>query len=111
MQAGLGATCPSSALRIPPDAPSPPPSTPNRAGYLRVVLREEVGPGCRRGDTDDKYSLDREEAEHTERLRADRHFPLNIQETGMINKRRTGRTVSRGRAKNNQAPKKVSGGR
>lgn len=66
---------------------------PNLAGYLRVVLGEEVGPSCRRGDAYDKYSLDCEEAEKTARLRADRHFPLNIQETG-INKRRTGRTVS-----------------
>lgn len=58
------------------------------------MLGEEVGPVRRRGHAYDKYSLDGEEAENTVRLRADRHFPLNIQETG-INKRRTGRTVSR----------------
>lgn len=94
----VGATCPSSALRTPVYPP-------NGAGYLRVVLGEEVGPVCRRGDAYDKYSLDCEEAENTVRLRADRHFPLNIQETG-INKRRTGRTVSRSWAKNNRAPEK-----
>lgn len=82
----------------------------NGAGYLRVVLGEEVSPGCRRGDAYDKYSLDCEEAENTVRLSADRHFPLNIQETG-INKRRAGRTVSRSCAKNNRAPEKVCGGR
>ena len=81
-----GATCPSSALCTPVYPP-------NGAGYLRVVLWEEVSPVCRRGDAYDKYSLDCEEAENTVRLRADRHFPLNIQETG-INKRRTGRAVS-----------------
>ena len=81
----------------------------NGAGYLRVVLGEEVGPVRRRGDAYDKYSLDCEETENTVRLRADRHFPLNIQETG-INKRRTGRTVSRRWAKNNRAPEKVFGG-
>lgn len=81
----IGATCPRSTLRNPGYAP-------NRAGYLRVVLGEEVGPVCRRGDAYDKYSLKCEEAENTVRLGADRHFPLNIQETG-INKRRTGRTV------------------
>lgn len=81
-----GATCPRFALRNPCYPP-------NGAGYLRVVLGEEVGPVCRRGDANDKYSLDCEETENTVRLRADRHFPLNIQETG-INKRRTGRTVS-----------------
>lgn len=95
-----GATCPSSALRCIPQ---------NGAGYLRVVLGEEVGPVRRRGDAYDKYSLDCEETENTVRLRADRHFPLNIQETG-INKRRTGRTVSRRWAKNNRAPEKVFGG-
>lgn len=42
-----------------------------------------MGPGCRCGHADDKYSLDCEEAEDAERLRADRHFPLNIQETGV----------------------------
>lgn len=87
----VGATCPSSALRTPLSGLSPPK---NGAGYLRVVLGEEVGPVRRRGHAYDKYSLDGEEAENTVRLRADRHFPLNIQETG-INKRRTGRTVSR----------------
>lgn len=61
---------------------SPPPLfLKNKGKYLRVVLGEEVGPSWRRGHADDKYSLDREEAENTERLRADRHFPLNIQET------------------------------
>lgn len=85
--AGLaGATRPSSALRTPVYPP-------NGAGYLRVVLGEEVGPVRRRGDAYDKYCLDGEEAEDTVRWRADRHFPLNIEETG-INKRRTGRTVS-----------------
>lgn len=98
-----GATCPSFALCTPVYPP-------NGAGYLRVVLWEEVSPVCRRGDAYDKYSLDCEEAENTVRLRADRHFPLNIQETG-INKRRTGRTVSHSWAKNNQAPEKVSVGR
>lgn len=92
VQACRGATCPSSALRTPP-VYTPPKK--HGAGYLRVVLGEEVGPVCRRGDAYDKYSLNCEEAENTVRLRADRHFPLNIQETG-INKRRTGRTVSRG---------------
>lgn len=87
-----GATCPSSALRTPPSPPVYPPHQ-NSAGYLRVVLWEEVGPGCRRGDAYDKYSLDCQKAEDTVRLCADRHFPLNIQETE-INKRRTGRTVS-----------------
>lgn len=74
----VGATCPSSALRTPVCAR-------NGARYLRVVLGKLVGPVCRRGDAYDKYSLDCEEAENTVRLRADRHFPLNIQETG-INK-------------------------
>lgn len=95
----VGATCPRSAPRnqgYPPKG----------AGYLRVVLGEEVGPVCRRGDAYDKYSLDCEEAENAVRLRADRHFPLNIQETG-INKRRTGRTVSRSWAKNNRAPEGI----
>lgn len=101
-----GATCPSSALRTPPVYPP----HQNRAGYLRVVLWEEVGPGCRRGDAYDKYSLDCQEAEDTVRLCADRHFPLNIQETE-INKRRTGRTVSHSWAKNNRAPEKVCSGR
>lgn len=57
------------------------------------MLWEEVGPVRRRRDQYEKYSLDGEEAEKPTRLRADRHFPLNIQETG-VNKRRTGRTIS-----------------
>lgn len=109
MQARLGppVLVPHSAHGAPP--PVYPPHQ-NRAGYLRVVLWEEVGPGCRRGDAYDKYSLDCQEAEDTVRLCADRHFPLNIQETE-INKRRTGRTVSHSWAKNNRAPEKVCSGR
>lgn len=84
----VGATCP----RFAPRNPGYPP---NGAGYLRVLLGEEVGPVCRRRDEYDKYSLDSKQAGDAVRLRADRHFPLNIQETG-INKRRTGRTVSCG---------------
>lgn len=57
------------------------------------MLREALGPVDRRGDQDEKYSLDCEEAKKPARLRADRHFPLNIQETG-VNKRSTGRTIS-----------------
>lgn len=84
-----GATCPPSAPRNPGH---PPQRKQTRAGYLRVVLREEVGPVCRSGHADEKCSLDCEEAENAARLCADRHFPLNIEETGM-NKRRTGRRV------------------
>lgn len=76
---------------VPRSAPRFIPETVQR--YLRVVLGKLVGPVRRRGDAYDKYSLNCEETENTVRLRADRHFPLNIQETG-INKRRTGRTVS-----------------
>lgn len=65
---------------------------PDSARYLRVVLWEEVGPVRRRRDAYEKYSLDCEEAKKPARLRADRHFSLNIQETG-VNKR-TGRTIS-----------------
>lgn len=53
------------------------------AGYLRVVLGEEVCPSGRHGDANDKDSLDWEETEDTVGLSADRHFPLNIQETGI----------------------------
>lgn len=52
------------------------------------MLGEEVGPVRRRGDADDEHSLDGEETEKAVGLRADRHFPLNIEETGRNKRRR-----------------------
>lgn len=74
----LSSICTHSHPLSPIRAVSPPETA---RGYLRVVLREEWGPVRRRGDAHDEYSLDGEEAENAARLRADRHFPSNIQET------------------------------